>query len=149
MSETTMYILYSGYGIDGGFGDYSGVSWSNEPVKIEGETVWFDDYEVAQNVVKKLNAKSSEKFYSTGFHSAYDGNFPMEYKIQKIEIPRNSSFDENALDLVSEKDVKKWISEDYDYDNDEYLDYENFLNENNLPMDSNTYELWLKEFNND
>lgn len=144
-----MYILYSGHGIDGGFGDYAGVDWDSNPVTVNNQTVWFEDFEVANKVVQELNKKSSEKFYSTGFHSAYDGDFPMEYKVQKIEIPDNNAFSEDAIDLVSNKDYNNWISQDYDYDNSELLsDYENFIAKHSLPMNSESYELWMKEIEN-
>lgn len=145
----TMYILYSGYGIDSGFGDYAGVHWNTNPVKVNEKTVWFDNSETADLVVKELNKQSSEKFYSTGFHSSYDGNFPMEYKAQEITIPENHSFDTDIITAIAVQDSNSWMSEEFDYDNEVYMEYEDFLNERNIPMTSESYELWAKEFENE
>lgn len=139
-SDKTLYLIYSGYGVDGGFGDYSGVSWSDKPLAIKGETVWFSSESLAQEVVEKLNEESRSVFYSTGTHSSYDGEFPLEYECREIVIPENPESFYSVYEKIVEQDKERWNSNSYD---DPYMDYEDYLEEKSLTESELSFDDWL------
>lgn len=125
--DKAIYLIYAGTGKDGGFGDYAGASWSNAPVKVDGETVWFEDLETAEALVKSLNEASSNVFYSEAKYEQYDGMFPLEYEVRKIIIPSNEpSTADNFLKIFETQKVR-WDDPELD-SNDDYAELENRRN---------------------
>ncbi|MCG7607142.1 hypothetical protein [Mycobacterium sp. CnD-18-1] len=102
---TTYYVLHSGVGRDGGFGDYAGVYWSDEPVKIDGKTVWFETETEAKSAVDRLN-KSAESVHR---YVQYSGDFPAEYEYRRIDTPGCPPADgDMATWLIAEQDQEWW-----------------------------------------
>lgn len=116
------YVIHSGTGTDGGFGDYSPPRWSKDPVTINGEAVWLARESDAELVVSKLNQKSRDVFYESGKSMQYDGVFPVEYEYRRIRIPDNDPFTKTkAVDFIEAEHGASWqhhpyLDEDDDYD---------------------------------
>lgn len=117
-SDNTIYLIYAGTGKDGGFGDYAGVSWSTSPVKVDGETVWFEDINSAEALVKSLNEASSNAFYSEAKYEKYDGMFPLEYEVRKIIIPANESSTSDNFQKIFVSESGRWNDPELDSDDD-------------------------------
>lgn len=122
-SDKTIYLIYAGTGKDGGFGDYAGVSWSSAPVKVDGETVWFEEIETAETLVKSLNEASSNVFYSEAKYEKYDGMFPLEYEVRKIVIPSNEPSTVDNFQKIFESQQERWSDPELDSD-DDYVELE-------------------------
>lgn len=120
MTETdkAIYLIYAGTGKDGGFGDYAGVSWSSAPIKFDGETVWFEEVELAETLVKSLNEASSNVFYSEAKYEKYDGMFPLEYEVRKIVIPSNEPSTVDNFQKIFESQQERWSDPELDSDDD-------------------------------
>lgn len=120
MTETdkAIYLIYAGTGKDGGFGDYAGVSWSSAPVRLDRETVWFEDVELAEALVKSLNEASSNVFYSEAKYEKYDGMFPLEYEVRKIIIPSKESCTAGDFQKIFESQQERWSDPELDSDDD-------------------------------
>lgn len=116
----TFYMLYAGVGRDGGFGDYAGAYWDEEPVKINDEIIWFQTEDDAQKVVDDLNEKSWRKFSEAGHGEPYTGEFPIEYEWRKIVVPTGNSVSHTkAIELITEKDKDAWTHGEFPWDDDE------------------------------
>ena len=126
-SDKAIYLIYAGTGKDGGFGDYAGVSWSSAPVKVDGETVWFDDVELAVALVKSMNEASSNVFYSEAKYEKYDGMFPLEYEVRKIVIPSNAPSSVENFQKIFESEKGRWDDPELDSD-DDLIELENRRN---------------------
>ena len=126
----TYYVLHSGTGTDGGFGDYSPPRWSPEPVSVNGRTVWFRTEGEAADVVEALNRMSMDVFYEAGKSCQYDGYFPVEYEYRAIRVPSGpASMTAEGINLVAELHKDDWdYMPDYDEDDcdegEEPLDWE-------------------------
>lgn len=120
MTETdkAIYLIYAGTGKDGGFGDYAGVSWSSAPVKVDGEIVWFDNVELAADLVTSMNEASSNVFYAEAKYEKYDGMFPLEYEVRKIIIPSNEPSTIENFQKIFESQKSRWDDPELDSDDD-------------------------------
>lgn len=115
------YVIYAGVGRDGGFGDYAGAYWDEEPVKIDGKVIWFQDQNDAQKVMDDLNEKSWRKFSEAGRGDQYSGEFPIEYEWRKIVVPTNDSVSyAKAVELITEAHEKSWIHGEFWDDEDDW-----------------------------
>lgn len=87
--EQKYYFIKYAKGLDGGFGDYCPPNWEYaKSLKDDsGDPVWFSDGEEAYKFAGKCNEHSTDIFYSTGYHSDYDGDFPVEYAVFTFEVP--------------------------------------------------------------
>jgi hypothetical protein len=117
-SDKAIYLIYAGTGKDGGFGDYAGVNWSSAPVKVDGETVWFEEVELAETLVKSLNEASSNVFYSEAKYEKYDGMFPLEYEVRKIVIPSNNPSTVDNFQKIFAAQKNRWDDPELDSDDD-------------------------------
>lgn len=103
------YVIYAGVGRDGGFGDYAGAWWEEEPVSVDGQTIWFQTSEQAESAVEYLNTRSWEEFSSAGNGESYSGEFPIEYEWRKIVVPTGDHVsDVKAIELISDKHGSLW-----------------------------------------
>lgn len=141
--DSTLYLIYSGYGRDGGFGDYAGVSWANTPLTLDNEIVWFKNEKTAQETVDRLNEASKTVFYSQGAHDSHDGNFPLEYEYRAIIVPSNPPARTDVFDKIKEQDKEHWNNFNYD---PEYEKYEKHLVDHNLDYDELSYDDWLRNY---
>lgn len=103
----TIYVIYRGQGMDSGFSNYCS-SWEGTPMKLNGETLWFDSKEVAEKIAEDLKEKSADKFYSAGLSDSYDGNFPIEYQCREVVVPENSPSDLNSFQALVNQEYGKW-----------------------------------------
>lgn len=109
------YVIYSGIGRDGGFGDYAGAYWDDEPVEIDGKTIWFQSQSEAEKAVEHLNDASWETFKAAGHGESYSGEFPIEYEWRKIVIPTGDPVNHvKAIELITESDGKFWKHGEFD-----------------------------------
>ena len=103
------YVIHSGRGTDGGFGDYSPPYWSADPVSVDGRTIWFSSESEADAAVKALNKAAADAFYGAGHGGSYTGDFPVEYEWRKIVKPTGAASDiEQAVALVALRDGDTW-----------------------------------------
>lgn len=110
----TFYVIYAGVGRDGGFGDYAGAYWEEEPVKIDGKVIWFQWQKHAEEVVEHLNQVSWETFKAAGHGEPYTGEFPIEYEWRKIVVPAGDHVsDVKAIELITEAHGKSWSQGDF------------------------------------
>lgn len=116
--DKTIYLIYAGTGKDGGFGKYVGVSWSESPIKVDGEAIWFRDLESAEVLVRELNEASSNVFYSEAKYEKYDGMFPLEYEIRKIVIPSNEPSSSENFQKIFASESSRWDDPELDTDGD-------------------------------
>lgn len=114
------YVIYAGVGRDGGFGDYAGAYWDEEPVKIDGKVIWFQDQDEAQKAMDDLNEKSWRKFREAGHGDSYSGEFPIEYEWRKIVVPTGDHVSAvKATELITEKDEGAWIHGQFPWDDED------------------------------
>ena len=78
------YVLYAGIGRDGGFGDYAGAYWDEEPVKIDNKIIWFQTEDEAQKAMDDLNEKSWRKFREAGRENNIRGSSPLNMSGGKL-----------------------------------------------------------------
>lgn len=110
----TYYVIYRGIGRDGGFGDYAGAHWDEEPLTIDGEIVWLRSAHEAFEVVEELNSRAWELFKAAGNGGSYTGEFPVEYEYRKIEVPESTPLSMiQAIEKISEQDKETWPEADY------------------------------------
>lgn len=108
------YVIYAGIGRDGGFGDYAGAYWEEEPVKIDDKIIWFQWQKHAEEVVEHLNRVSWETFSAAGHGESYSGEFPIEYEWRKIIVPTGDHIsDVKAIELITEAHGKNWSQGDF------------------------------------
>ena len=108
------YVIYAGVGRDGGFGDYAGAYWEEDPVEIDGKVIWFQSQDEAQKVMDDLNEKSWQKFSEAGHGESYSGEFPIEYEWRKIVVPTGDHVsDVKAIELITEAHGKSWSQGDF------------------------------------
>ena len=116
------YVIHSGVGEDGGFGDYANPMWSEEPLSVDGKTIWFTNETDAKLAAQELNELSGEAFYGTGTHVQYDGEFPLEYEYRKITVPDSEPVNrETGVKMVKDMDKQFWKDPNgyYDLSDDE------------------------------
>lgn len=110
----TFYVIYRGVGRDGGFGDYAGADWDDEPVKMNNDILWLNNEKDAQDTVTILNYKSEEDFFAAGHGEAYTGEFSIEYQYRKIEVPDSQPItSRRAVELITKQDAKHWPDGDF------------------------------------
>ena len=102
------YMIVSGYGQDSGYGGYSHPDYSDPITDKNGMVIWSDNPETAYLSVEKLNEESSYRFYESGEHHEYSGDFPLEFKVISVSVTDNppSSEDEivdTVLDLYGDQ----------------------------------------------
>lgn len=114
MPDKTIYLIYAGTGRDGGFGDYSGADWSSAPIKLDGETVWFENPDEAEALVQKLNVASSDTFSTEAKHEVYFGMFPLEYEVRKIVVPSNAPSTVSSFQKIFEAQKVRWDDPELD-----------------------------------
>lgn len=102
------WVLHSGVGSDGGFGDYAPPTWSEDPVTVKGQVIWFGSAAEAKSVAGTLNDLSTNAFYETGTHCAYDGCFPVEYEVRKIVVPNNQRSTHRVLNELADEYSQEW-----------------------------------------
>lgn len=103
------YVIYAGVGRDGGFGDYAGAYWEEEPVKIDGKVIWFQSQDEAQKAMDDLNEKSWRRFSEAGHGESYSGEFPIEYEWRKIVVPTGDHVSYvKAIELITEAHGQLW-----------------------------------------
>lgn len=103
------YVIHSGYGEDGGFGDYSNPTWSEEPLSVDDKVIWFVRQEDAKRAVDELNDRSREEFMQTDKAGSYSGFFPMEYEYRKIVVPDSDPVGpKTAVKLVMKEHYHFW-----------------------------------------
>jgi hypothetical protein len=107
-SDHTIYLIYAGTGNDGGFGDHAGVSWSSSPIKIDGQTVWFENQAEAEAIVEELNHASSNVFNMQAKYENYNGMFPLEYEARKITIPSNKPATSENFQKIFTSESMRW-----------------------------------------
>lgn len=92
-----IWLIYGGYGQDGGFGDYAEPIWDDEPLhRPDGTPIWFEDGKKAETFAKRLSDREASDFYAQGEHGPYDGNFPYEYTAVKTYAPATPSADDDT-----------------------------------------------------
>ena len=117
------YVIYAGVGRDGGFGDYAGAYWEEEPVKIDGKVIRFQDQNEAQKVMDDLNEKSWRKFSEAGHGASYSGEFPIEYEWRKIVVPTGDSVSHTkVIELITKEDEKYWTDGQLPYPDDDWIE---------------------------
>lgn len=110
----TFYVIYRGVGRDGGFGDYAGAYWDDDPVMVDNQIVWLQSAEDANNAVEELNERAAKAFYDAGNGESYSGEFPVEYEYRKIQVPNSGPVSiKKALDLITKQDEKSWPEGDF------------------------------------
>lgn len=102
------WVLYSGVGTDGGFGDYAPPYWDDDPVTAGGQVVWFATKEEAKQAEETLNDLASTAFYSVGEHDAYDGLFPVEYEVRKIVVPNSRVSTVKVVGGIADEYQSNW-----------------------------------------
>lgn len=118
MTDKTIYLIYAGTGRDGGFGDYAGARWSTAPLKLDGETIWFESFETAETLVKQLNEESAKVFYTEAKYEQYDGMFPLEYEVRKVAVPSNEASTSDTFQKIFESQKGRWDDPELDSDDD-------------------------------
>ena len=91
------YMIVSGYGQDSGYGGYSQPDYSDPITDKNGMVIWSDNPETAYLSVKKLNEESSKRFYESGEHHDYSGEFPLEFKVVRVFVTDNPPFSEDEI----------------------------------------------------
>lgn len=110
--DTPIWLIYSGTGTDGGFGDYAEPVWSEEPVRAkDGRLLWFSDKASAERASEVLGKRESDAFYASGCHDAYDGDFPTEFRAFKTYVPADMSAGECSLDDTGLLDAVAFVGE--------------------------------------
>ena len=110
----TFYVIYRGVGRDGGFGDYAGAYWDDEPVTVDNQIVWLQSAEDANNAVEELNERAAKAFYDAGNGESYSGEFPIEYEYRKIQVPNSGPVSiKKALALITKQDENHWPEGDF------------------------------------
>lgn len=110
----TFYVIYRGIGRDGGFGDYAGAYWDDDPIRVDNQIVWLQSAEDANELVEELNEKAAKPFYDAGNGESYSGEFPVEYEYRKIQVPNSGPVSiKKALDLITKQDKEIWPEADY------------------------------------
>lgn len=110
----TFYVIYAGVGRDGGFGDYAGAYWEDDPVAVDGKVIWFQHQRDAEEAVEHLNWASWETFRAAGHGESYSGEFPIEYEWRKIVVPTGDHIsDVKAIELITELHGESWSHGDF------------------------------------
>lgn len=117
-TDKTIYLIYAGVGRDGGFGDYTGASWSTIPIKVDGETIWFEDESDALELCRQLSDASAKTFYNEATYEQYNGMFPMEYEARKIVIPSTAASTADNFQKIFESQKTRWADPELDSDDD-------------------------------
>jgi hypothetical protein len=116
----TYYVIYSGRGTDGGFGDYAPPYWSADPVAVNGRTIWFAHEPEAAEATVALNRAAANAFYEAGHGGSYTGDFPVEYEWRKIVAPDDAACDvDQAIELISDAHAEAWACSDWDFNGDD------------------------------
>ena len=110
----TFYVIYRGIGRDGGFGDYAGAYWDDDPVMVDNQIVWLQSAEDANSAVEELNQQAAKAFYDAGNGESYSGEFPVEYEYRKIQVPNSGPVSiKKAINLITKQDESHWPEGDF------------------------------------
>lgn len=130
------YMIVSGYGQDGGYGDYSPPVYSDPITDKNGMVIWSDNPEKAYLSVEKLNEESSKRFYESGEHHDYSGEFPLEFKVISVSVTDNPpSSEDEIVDTVLDLYGDQMLSEGYLYAEDEVIPYYPLFPQEGTPVD--------------
>lgn len=107
------YVIQGGWGMDGGFGDYSS-PYFGSPMTFNNDLLFMNDKVEMVETIEELNRLASDAFYSVGVHDSYDGNFPYEYTMTAVPgiVPSHAPITgDKLIDIVKMRDELKWYEQ--------------------------------------
>lgn len=97
-ADRPVWLIYGGWGTDGGFGDYSPPDWDEEPLRgPDGRLMWFEDRDRAEAFARLLSRREARAFAEAGRGGEWTGDFPYEYRAFKAYIPATAPMDGDAV----------------------------------------------------
>lgn len=120
------YMIVSGVGQDGGYGDYSEPDFSEPLIDRHGRIVFSDNPKDAHEAVHALNEESAQRFYEHSRRNGgdpYDGYFPLEYKVVSVPIDDNHPMTSNEIiERIMDRDGEI-MANPQDHNDDDPYDY--------------------------
>ena len=93
-SDMPYWIISSGIGEDGGFGDYANPGLLRPVRDEDGKTYWFTSREDAERVAGVLSRSASDAFRT----DAYSGDCPVEYRAVMVHPRRDAPVTGDGID---------------------------------------------------